>query len=203
MNCLGIYFFISSLPISGPIYLYFKFRENKCCLGYRKKHCHPCCHCGCDCSCDYCCCCQKDLVLEIKNCPIDISFQPIGKFLTTRVSNFSEFTMRQSVVNQNLIAFNFVSLVLFKFLIDNQKTDEGNPIFEHRGTYNEPRIINIPPRRFENDTTFTSFNNDGTIRNAVPSAPSMDQIGQRDFVTDQRTPNANKDDIPTFEQVRG
>ena len=66
-ECFALVLFIYFFPITGPVYLYLKLRKNKCCLGFREKHCHPCCHCGCDCSCDYCWCCQKDLVSNDKN----------------------------------------------------------------------------------------------------------------------------------------
>ena len=98
-----------------------------------------------------------------------------------------------------------------------------NPTFEPSETYrytrNEPRIINVEPRRFEIHTSYTTIDNDGTIRwnGVLPSAPSTDQIGQRndlglpiyfpDPITEQRIinveefPNEPIDDLPTFEQV--
>ena len=71
--------------------------------------------------------------------------------------------MRQSVANQIV---DWVSLILSKFLILNQKTVETNPTIEPSETFSEPRIINVEPTRYENDTThttYTTFDNDGTI----------------------------------------
>ena len=96
-----------------------------------------------------------------------------------------------------------------------------NPTFEPSETYryNEPRIINVEPRRFEIDTSDTTIDNDGTIswNGVLPSAPRTDQIGQLndlglpiyfpDPITEQRIinveefPNEPIDDLPTFEQV--
>ena len=133
--------------------------------------------------------------------------------------HYAQFTVRQSVANQIV---DWVNLIISKFLILNQKTVETNPTIESSETYryNEPRIINVEPRRFEIDTSYTTIDNDGTISwNVLPSAPRTDQIGQRndlglpvyfpDPITEQRIinveeyPNETIDDLPTFEQVEG
>jgi len=130
-ECFALVLFIYFFPISGPVYLYLKLRQNKCCFGYRVKHCHPCCHCGCDCSCDYCCCCQKEGITYRSNESRIINVEPRRFYIETTFHN-----------NGTIISRGVIPRALRQTDQIGQRNDLGLPIY-FPDPITEQRVINI------------------------------------------------------------